>query len=145
MDRWVQRALGALGGGSMTMLMCSCAATQSYPYDLYRQQHYIEAEDVFDRSEPQLEAQSLEERARYGLYRGLTLLALGDVERAQQWLGYTTDLQRRQPTVLTSGDRHLLQLGWQKLDDSLRRIAVATAAAEGKPTNPEQASLPASE
>lgn len=145
MDRWVQRALGALGSGGMMLVLCSCAATQSYPYDLYRQQHYIEAEDVFDRSETQLETQPLEERARYGLYRGMTLLALGDVERAQQWLGYATDLQRRQPAVLTSDDRHLLQLGWQKLDESLRRIATAAAAAEGKRANPEQASLPTNE
>ena len=73
--------------------------------ELYVEQRYIDADQVFEQSEPQLTSYALDERAQYGLYRGATLLALGDHERARRWLAYGV---RFDQAVYTRAERSLL-------------------------------------
>lgn len=96
--------------------------------DLYAGGHYIEAAEVFERTEPRLDASSEEERARYGLYRGATLLALGDLPRAELWLAYSKKAARTDDGALSSDERVMLD---RALTALAKRPHLAHPAAEG--------------
>ena len=49
---------------------------------LYDEARYVEAAEVFERTEDRLVSSSNAERARFGLYRGATFLKLGDTAHA---------------------------------------------------------------
>lgn len=76
--------------------------------DLYASGHYIEAAEVFERTEPRLSKSTQADCARYGLYRGATLLALGDTARANAWLGYAKAIADARDDSLTAEDRDML-------------------------------------
>lgn len=107
--RWLAAFLTAFG-------TASCAAPfVTRGADLYSRGHYIEAAEVFERTEPRLDKSSPDDRARYGLYRGATLLALGDSQRAQHWLHYSQELSRADQDSLSADDR-------LQLDQALRTL-----------------------
>lgn len=54
------------------------------------QGRYIDAAQVFEHTEAELGRYNDEERARYGFYRGATLLALGDPDDGRHWLDYAS-------------------------------------------------------
>jgi hypothetical protein len=56
--------------------------------DLYHQGHYIDAAHVFQNSEERAAEGPEPERAAYAVYRGATLLHLGDLAGAEKWLRY---------------------------------------------------------
>ncbi|MFO7181604.1 MAG: hypothetical protein DIU78_023080 [Pseudomonadota bacterium] len=98
---------------------CGCGAQYvARGAELYSSGEYIEAAEVFERTESRLSDSSASERARYGLYRGATLLALGDVRRAGRWLGYSEELARAKPTLLSEEERVMLR---RALDDLAQR------------------------
>jgi len=76
--------------------------------DLYAGGRYIEAAEVFERTEARLHEASTPDRARYGLYRGVTLLALGDTLRAGNWLTYSHDIVRAEPSALSEEEGSML-------------------------------------
>ncbi len=88
---------------------------------LYADGRYIEAAEVFERTEDRLTASSRREQAEYGLYRGMTLLVLGDVENARRWLAYAYEIERKNPGTLRPDRRTLLDRGWFELDHRSQR------------------------
>jgi hypothetical protein len=109
---------------------------------LYRQQNYIEAAEVFERTQNRLATMDLADRARYGLYRGLTLMALGDLRGGERWLDYAEAQQRAQPGLLQEGERALLtrgrieltqqlQASWPKPEPHWTQSVAATTNASG--------------
>jgi tetratricopeptide (TPR) repeat protein len=82
---------------------------------LYQQQNYIEAAEAFERTQGRLATMLPVERVRYGLYRGLTFMALGDWKGAERWLEYAEGLQRKQPNILPTDERLLLVRGRHEL------------------------------
>ncbi len=54
------------------------------------QRRYIDAAQVFEQAERSLTHYGAEDRARYGLYRGATLFALGYTDSARHWLTYSS-------------------------------------------------------
>src|ERR1051325_7076408 len=76
--------------------------------DLYGDGHYIEAAEVFERTEQRLATSSNAERARFGLYRGATFLKLGDVPQAARWLGYSRSILNKDSGALDKSDAALL-------------------------------------
>ena len=94
--------------------------------DLYAGGHYIEAAEVFERTETRLPQASTADRARYGLYRGATLLALGDTLRAGNWLSYTLAIVRSDPSALSEEENTMLR----------RAIALASTPRSVNPLNP---------
>lgn len=96
--------------GAAAALLIACGAHYvTRGADLYAGGHYIEAAEVFERTEARLESSSPAERARYGLYRGATLLALGDAPRAERWLRYSQSVLVTETRALSTEERVMLQ------------------------------------
>jgi hypothetical protein len=77
--------------------------------DLYAGGYYVEAAEVFERTEARLATSSRDDRARYGLYRGATFLALGDSPSAERWLNYSEDQLRAESGALSDEERVMLE------------------------------------
>jgi tetratricopeptide (TPR) repeat protein len=92
-------------------LSLACGSAVGRGTSLYQQQNYIEAAEAFERTQGRLATMQPDERARYGLYRGLTFMALGDWKGAERWLDYSEALQRTQPNLLPADERQLLARG----------------------------------
>lgn len=102
-------ALGACGGGYV-----------SRGASLYGEGHYVEAEEVFERTEGRLPDSSTKDRARFALYRGATFLKLGDAVHAARWLGYARRVVTSDPDALGTNETALLEA-------SLKTLASAKA------------------
>lgn len=87
---------------------------------LYEERNYIEAAEAFERTQNRLATMKPVERVRYGLYRGLTLLALGDLRGGERWLDYADVQQRLEPVVLPDEERAMLAHGRTELAQRLQ-------------------------
>src|ERR1041384_1454250 len=102
--------------------------------DLYDDGHYVEAAEVFEKTEARLATSSNSERARFGLYRGAPFLKLRDAPHAARWLGYARSIVKNDPDALASDDVNLL-------DASLKALGSARPAAPA-PKGSELATAP---
>jgi len=91
-------ALGGCGGSSLNR-----------GANYYSEGRYIDAAQLFEHTEPELRSYDVAQRARYGLYRGATLLQLGDMNEAQRWLLFGYQLAAKEPRALTSDERVTLR------------------------------------
>src|SRR3954447_16712050 len=89
----------------MLLTACGSAHYVQRGADLYGEGRYVEADEVFARSEPRVAHAALEQRAAYAAYRGATFVALGDLPHAQHWLGMATEIERTRPGTLASEER----------------------------------------
>jgi hypothetical protein len=93
--------------------------------DLYGEGRYVEADEVFERSEPRVAHAPLAERAAYAAYRGATFVALGDLIHAQHWLTVASDIERARPGTMRIEERAFLDGAWQALSHRLSQTAPA--------------------
>jgi tetratricopeptide (TPR) repeat protein len=100
--------------------LCACNGYVKRGSALYSDGRYVEAAEVFERTEYRLGESTPRERAEYGLYRGMTLLVLGDVRNAESWLQYAYEVERRSPGALRAERRALLDRGWFELGQRRR-------------------------
>ncbi len=100
----------------------ACTGSVQRGSSLYEDGRYVEAAEVFERNEHRLSATTPRERAGYGLYRGLTLLVLGDYGGAQHWLSFAHDVDRAHPGALRHDRRALLERAWSELNQRLREL-----------------------
>lgn len=91
----------ALGAASAA---CASSSLQR-GVEFYSQRRYIDAAQVFEHTERDLNAYDTDERAQYAVYRGATLLALGSRDAARYWLSYGARLSR----ALQTNERYILQ------------------------------------
>jgi hypothetical protein len=121
-------------------LSVACGSAVGRGTALYQQQSYIEAAETFERTQERLVTMKPVERTRYGLYRGLTFMALGDLRGAERWLDYADAQQRTQPVALPDNERELLARGrrtlsqrihdsWPKPANSIAQGVAASAVA----------------
>jgi tetratricopeptide (TPR) repeat protein len=99
-------------------LLSACASNNDRGRVLFAEGRFIEAAEVFEHSESQLEELTQQEHARYGLYRGMTLLRLGDFDGAAQWLHYARTVESRAPGSLGRRETTALKQAWQLLDQA---------------------------
>jgi tetratricopeptide (TPR) repeat protein len=104
------------------LLLAACSSYVKRGEVLYADGRYIEAAEVFERTEGRIGEASLRQRAEYGMYRGLTLLVLGDFSNAQRWMNYAYGVERAAPGSLSSDRRALLDRGWYEVGQRLRAI-----------------------
>ena len=115
--RWTSAGCAAV---LLACVLC-CSGYVTRGRALYADGRYIEAAEVFERTEHRLLSDSTpSECARYGLYRGLTLLTLGDSRNAHRWLAYAYNVERAKPGSLEEDERALLDDGWSQLSLKLR-------------------------
>ncbi len=134
-------ALSVLFPALMVAAVVGCGNYVKRAGTLYADGRYIEAAEVFERTEHRLAEYTPKERSEYGLYRGMTLLVLGDLKHAHRWLAYAYEVERAHPGALRSDRRALLDRGWFELGQR-QRNAVTPAppgtalAASGAPEAP---------
>jgi hypothetical protein len=120
-------AVAAAAVACLTSLGCA-SSTVTRGADFYQQGRYIDADQIFEHNERMLASWETSERARYGLYRGLTYLALGDLPMARRWLRYGATLDGSALNQLSAGERELLT---QTLRAQAGPAAVLNAASTG--------------
>jgi len=103
---------GAILLGLATALGACAGSSVQRGAEFYTQQRYIDAAQVFEHTEPQLDAYDQAEQVEYALYRGATFLALGDRDAARHWLLGA----RRGQSRLSEQDRELLTRSLRAVD-----------------------------
>lgn len=93
----------------------ACGTRATRGPELYHEGRYIEAAEVFERTEYRLRRASPPQRVEYSLYRGMTFLALGDLRNAHRWLSIAHQAADTHPGVLSGSQLALLQSGWSEL------------------------------
>lgn len=141
--RWTRAGCAAV------LLVLGCSGYVTRGRALYAEGRYIEAAEVFERTEHRLLNDSTpSECARYGLYRGLTLLTLGDARNAHRWLAYAYNVERARPGSLDEEERGMLDQGWGELRQTLRTAEAPASpdhsvAAGGSPSgDPARSTAP---
>ena len=106
-----EKALSALSlaGALVVWVGIACTHYVTRGSDLYYQGRYIEAAHVLEKTEGRLSGASPVEQATYGLYRGATLLRLGDLAGADHWLGYAVRVSEARHGLLTQEEEQLLR------------------------------------
>jgi tetratricopeptide (TPR) repeat protein len=115
-SRWARAVLV-----SATLSGVGCGGNVARGHTLYNGGYYIEAAEVFERNERRLSEWPPDKRAAYGLYRGMTLLQLGDLHGARRWLAYARWVASEHPGALQRSEIALLDQGQHNLDLRLGR------------------------
>ena len=74
-----------LGLAALLLALSACGGPLSEGQSLFENGHYAEAKQRLASMEVPGRRWTVAERARFALYRGLTLGALGDLPRATAW------------------------------------------------------------
>jgi tetratricopeptide (TPR) repeat protein len=129
------------------VLLAGCEGYVKRGSALYAERRYIEAAEVFERTEARLQESSPQQRAEYGLYRGLTFMVLGDLPSAHRWLAYAQEVERTSPGALPDDRRAQLEQGWsalgQKINDARGPLHPAPNNALATSPLPQSEPLPA--
>jgi tetratricopeptide (TPR) repeat protein len=137
-----------VGGLLLVGLSTACASNNDRGRALYADGRFVEAAELFEHSEPLLAELTPRERVRYGLYRGMTLLRLGDLDRAARWLHFAQSAATKNPAALDANERTTLTHAWQQLDLARAQEprtpdplggAIARSSASSQPTAPDVA------
>jgi hypothetical protein len=134
--------LGVLG------TLASCMNATHRAQTLYIEGRLIEAAEVFEHGEEHLAEIGSKDRVRYGLYRGATLLKLGDLEGAARWLYFAQQAENHSPGSLEPMDAQTLRFAFKDLDRRRAMVkpsvnpwmgAVARASNGTEPLTPDVA------
>lgn len=77
----------------------------------YGEGRYLEAAEDLAQHETEVGQLSPARRAQYGMYRGLSLLKLGELDAARRWLEYSMEVERMAPGSLAPHQRVQLDEG----------------------------------
>ena len=113
--------------------------------DLYGEGRYVEADEVFARSEPRVADAAPEQRAAYAAYRGATFVALGDLPHAQYWLSMASGIERARPGTLRAEERAFLDGAWRAYANRLPPAPPAPAPANTAVASSSQVPSPSVE
>jgi len=110
-----QNAVLAASISACLLVLSACGSSHYIQRgaDLYGEGRYVEADEVFERSEPRIARATLDQRAAYAAYRGATFVALGDLPHAQYWLTIASEIERTNPGALRPDERAFLEGAWR--------------------------------
>lgn len=108
---------------------------------LYANHSYVEADELFEHNEQRLQSAPASERARYALYRGVTLLSLGDSVRSGYWLSYAARCHSRDSQALSDDERAMLTRALDTHAEYEARIAGKRRAVESARASLETGAL----
>jgi tetratricopeptide (TPR) repeat protein len=92
-------ALAAMLCGSGLILGCVELSYVGKAEMAYDDGRYFEAAELLAAREEDMRDLPVFKRARYGVYRGLSLLRLGEYESAEEWLRYAHELDAEHHTL----------------------------------------------
>ncbi len=79
---------------------------------------YLEVAEDLAAHEDEVGRLSRSNKVRYGMYRGLSLLRLGDLENSHRWLRFAYDIEDAGPRpTLRPRQRMVLDAGWARLKE----------------------------
>lgn len=131
----------------MALTACSANHYVQRGADLYGDGRYVEADEVFEHSEPRVARATLDERAGYAAYRGATFVALGDLPHARRWLSVASELERTHPGTLGTADKALLERAWRALTNRQQSTpppAMTAIASSNQPPSTSVEAVPPS-
>lgn len=94
----------AILGLALILGLVACGGPLSDGKSEFRAGHYPRAKQIFASIEDESRAYDERDRATYDLYRGLTLLALGDKGHAGSWLREAKAIEDTRPGTLDPED-----------------------------------------
>jgi hypothetical protein len=106
------------------VLLAGCGGYVGRARRAYNDGRYLDAAERLAEREHDVAELSSRQQAEYGLYRGLSLLMLGDATGAHRWLSFAYEIERQEGGALKAEQRGQLDRGWAQL-------AATLAAAQG--------------
>jgi hypothetical protein len=98
------------------VLLVACGGPLAEGKAEFRAGHYPRAKQIFASLEDQSRGYDEADRAEYALYRGVTLLALGDRAQAGVWLREVKAIEDTRPGTLPREDALRLKTGLESLE-----------------------------
>jgi hypothetical protein len=114
-------------------MVSACTPPMKRVETAYGDGRYLEVAEDLAHSESELSRLSIDQRARYGVYRGLSLIKLGEYDEAHRWLQYAYEVEKHRAT-LEPHQRQALDQGWASL-----RTLRAPGAAHPDAAHPDAA------
>ena len=105
---------------ALSMLLCSgCSiAYVGRAQTAYSDGRYLEVAEDLAAHEQEVGQLSRPNKVRYGMYRGLSLMRLGDNDSARHWLRFAYDFENAGPVpTLRPRQRMVLDAGWARLKE----------------------------
>lgn len=120
------RHLGAVTTLFVLLFSLGCGSYLGNAQRAYQEGRYLEAAENLGNHESDVVRLEPAKQANYGLYRGLSLLKLGDHDAASQWLGFAAGIEKKRPGSLQPAQR-------RELENAQGQLAKSTEAEH--PTN----------
>jgi len=117
----------------LALLLSGCGGYIVSARRAYHDGRYLEVAEGLSKHEGEVSSLSHEGQARYGLYRGLSLLRLGDHDAAGKWLELAASIEQKHPGTLTTDEKRELEAARVSLakqlseDDQAARASLPTA------------------
>jgi len=124
------RRIGAVLVPSFALLALGCGGYIGSAQRAYNDGRYLEVAENLGEHEDEVQKLSPAKQADYGLYRGLSLMQLGDHEAANHWLEFAASVEQNHPGALRPE-------GKRELSEARGKLAKMAAEDEAK-----RASLP---
>jgi len=112
--------MATLRGFALVLWLCTlaaCGGALAEGQSQFDRGSYPAAKQTFAAAENESRAWSETKRARFALYRGLTLGALGDQAQAGVWLREAKSIEDGHPGSLTPEEAQRLHLGLESNSD----------------------------
>ncbi len=102
------RRLGALLASSFLLFLIGCGGYLGHAQRAYQDGRYLEVAENLGDHEDEVPALSPRKQVSYGLYRGLSLMRLGDRDGAERWLDFAEQIEAKQPGTLRPEEKREL-------------------------------------
>jgi len=88
----------------------------------YSEGRYLESAERLEKHEPDVRELSPRKQIDYGIYRGLSLMMLGDYVGAEMWLTYAREVAAQAPGELTPNQKAVMERGEFNLRQALQNV-----------------------
>jgi hypothetical protein len=110
------RRVLTVGGCVAALAATSCTHYVHRAESAYEDGRYLEAAEDLAAHEQEVSQLPPAQRAQYGVYRGLSLLELGEIAGAERWLRYSAEVEQQAPGSLAPYQRLQLDRGMAQLE-----------------------------
>lgn len=109
------RPTGAYATTFFLLFVSGCGSYLGSAQYAYQEGRYLEVAENLGEHEAEVPKLEPAKQARYGLYRGLSLMKLGDNDAAGHWLDFAAEIEKKRPGSLPPAQRRELEDARDKL------------------------------